>query len=206
MGERLEGADEAEDRQVEGHRREERHGDVPELLHARGPVHGRGLVELLGDVAKAGQEDHGVVAGVGPDAEDDHGHQRERGPGPEAGQVDAQAVEEAAEQEVRDRSRLEEPLLRRDAEPVEHDVSRPLRPRAEDLAEDRGGGDGRGDVGQEVEHAEELLAPEVLVQETGYDERQDDLDGHRAEAVVHGPRQASQEAPVTLLGHQAPTQ
>src|SRR5690606_34888718 len=63
MGEGLERAYEAEDRQVEGHGRQQRDGDHAELLPPRGTVYGSGLVELLRDVAEAREEDDGVVAG-----------------------------------------------------------------------------------------------------------------------------------------------
>src|SRR5690606_34010893 len=85
--ERLERAYEAADRQVEGHRREHGNGYVAELLGPRGTVYRGGLVHHLGDVAEAGEEDHGVVAGVGPDTEDDYRDERKRWAGPEAAEV-----------------------------------------------------------------------------------------------------------------------
>ena len=170
---------------------------MAEHLPAIGAVELGGFVQLARNGTEAGQEDDDVVAHEGPDTEQDDGHQGQAGAAPEVRKL-------PAEEDFEDRPRFGQPLLRFEAEQGQELVGHRGVARAENAAEDGGGGDRRHDVRQEEDHAEKGAAAQVLEQHAGQRQGDGELQGDAAEGVVDGDGQGVEELHVARFQHAAP--
>ena len=124
-------------------------------------------------------------------------YQGQAGAAPEVGELPAQ-------EDFEHRPRLGQPLLRFEAEQGQELVGHRGVARAENAAEDGGGGDRRHDVRQEEDHAEEGAAAQVLKQHAGQRQGDGELQRDAAEGVVDGDRQGVEELHVARFQHAAP--
>src|SRR5690606_27634121 len=141
---------------------QERHGDVAERLYVVGAVDGRGVVELERDALQTSQQDKGVEAHVGPDADDDDPHHRPVGVEQELHRLHAQ----------------------RDEGGVQHAVT------LQDPLPDKSHHHRRQQHGIEVDAAEEPARHHLAVEDQGGHQRDDDhaadLPQHEDAGVAHG--------------------
>ena len=133
----------------------------------------------VGHVAETGEEDGDIVADEDPGGERDQRHQRQaRALEPE---WDAEAETTAPISRNTPRGSVNQCWAGRP-------TSRKARVqqavvRAVQIAPDRRRGDGRGDVRQEEQHPEDLLAAHLLVEQIGDPQTQPELERHRDQRV-----------------------
>ena len=91
---------------------------------------------------------------------------------------------------------------RSDARALENLVGEGIGPQGKEQLEDRGRGDGGGDVGHEGDDAERLLSPHAAVEERGQDQARGELHGNGAQRIPDGDAQGIEDGAVALCGEQ----